>query len=488
MTNQSVAEKFESLQLLETIKPAKNHNPLMTQRLGADPYAIVYNNRVYMYMTGDFPEYDENGNVKPNTYSKIHTLNVLSSDDLVNWTDHGSILAASEEGAAKWGNNSWAPAACHKEIDGKTKFFIYFANGGNGIGVITSDSPTGPFVDPLGHALISRETPNCANVEWLFDPAVLVDDDGRAYLYFGGGVPEGKCEHPGTGRVVELGEDMISIKGEPQAFEIPFLFEDSGINKINGTYYYSYCSNFSLTDEGRKKYGFSDGQIITMTSKNPMGPYTLQGPILKNPGDFFGVAGNNHHCMFQFNGKYYMAYHSQMLENVTPVKGGYRSTNINEVHIDENGKIQDIAADAKGVAQVKAVNPFKVQSAVMMSTMAGIDTAPADEQTKQCGSGTMELCVDKAGSWIMVEGVDFGNSAAQKISMKVKASQDLEGYVQIRKDSLDGEVVGYVQIPQGNPEAVVEVTAELDQAITSLHDLYFIFAGSGYRIQSYIFE
>lgn len=57
---------------------------------------------------------------------------------------------------------------------------------------MTSDSPTGPFEDPLGEALINNHTPNCADVIWIFDPAVLVDDDGRAYLYFGGGVPEGR--------------------------------------------------------------------------------------------------------------------------------------------------------------------------------------------------------------------------------------------------------------------------------------------------------
>ena len=94
---------------------------------------------------------------------------------MVNWTDHGSINVAGSGGAAAWASNSWAPAACHKTINGKEKFFLYFANNGNGIGVLTSDSPTGPWIDPIGKPLISRNTPNCSNVTWLFDPAVLVD-------------------------------------------------------------------------------------------------------------------------------------------------------------------------------------------------------------------------------------------------------------------------------------------------------------------------
>ena len=83
--------------------------------------------------------YDETGEIKENNYSNIYTINVISSSDLVNWTDHGSVYAASEKGAASWGTNSWAPAAACREIDGKMKFFLYFANGGNGIAVLSSD-------------------------------------------------------------------------------------------------------------------------------------------------------------------------------------------------------------------------------------------------------------------------------------------------------------------------------------------------------------
>ena len=51
-----------------------------------------------------------------------------------------------------------------------------------------------------------------------------------------------------------------------------------------------------------------------MSSDNPMGPFTLCGPILKNPQYYFGRGGNNHHCMFEFEGQWYMAYHTRILE------------------------------------------------------------------------------------------------------------------------------------------------------------------------------
>ena len=62
--------------------------------------------------------------VKENTYSKIRCINCISSDDLVNWTDHGRIPVAGSWGIARWAINSWAPCAAHKEIDGKEKFFL----------------------------------------------------------------------------------------------------------------------------------------------------------------------------------------------------------------------------------------------------------------------------------------------------------------------------------------------------------------------------
>lgn len=193
-----VKELFNSLTLAKAYKGLKDSNPIFTQTYGADPFAMVYDGRVYIYMTHDVLEYDASGALKDNGYGKINTIRCVSTDDFVNFVDHGSIKVAGSEGAAKWANNSWAPAACWKTIDGQDKFFLYFADSGNGIGVLSADTPYGPFTDPLGHAIISRSMENCGNVAWLFDPAVIVDDDGTGYIYFGGG-PGPSAEWPGMG-------------------------------------------------------------------------------------------------------------------------------------------------------------------------------------------------------------------------------------------------------------------------------------------------
>ena len=89
MTTTEMEKIFESVLPEKAYKEIGNHNPVMTQRFGADPYAMVYDGRVYLYMTCDEPMLDENGEILENDYSNIYKINVISSADLVNWTDHG---------------------------------------------------------------------------------------------------------------------------------------------------------------------------------------------------------------------------------------------------------------------------------------------------------------------------------------------------------------------------------------------------------------
>ena len=108
-------------------KDLSDHNPIMTQRFGADPYAMVYDGRVYVYMTHDVIERDQDGKISQNTYSTINSINCLSSDDMVHRTDHGWIQAGWSidngiGGITEWARNSWAPAVTYKKSTGKTGF------------------------------------------------------------------------------------------------------------------------------------------------------------------------------------------------------------------------------------------------------------------------------------------------------------------------------------------------------------------------------
>lgn len=477
---------FEGLQLTKGYKALNQTNPLMTQRFGADPYAMVYGDRVYFYMTADEFEYDAEGNIAENTYGKIHNINVISTTDMINFTDHGSINAASSTGAATWARNSWAPATAWKEIDGKPRFFLYFADAGGGIGVLTADSPTGPFTDPLGKGLITRQTPNCSDVLWLFDPAVLVDDDGKAYLYFGGGVPEGRVSDPGTARVVQLGDDMISIVGEPVKIDVPYLFEDSGIHKAGDKYYYTYCSNWQVDEEGTATYGFHSAEIVCMESDSPMGPFTVKETILENPGKYFGLYGNNHHCVFSFQGNWYITYHTRLLEKTMGIEHGYRSTHVDSFTMGEDGTIGKIRQTQSGREQLSYVDPYEVNRAVNMASMAGIECVPADADSEKYGAGNMALGGIDTGDYVVVKGVDFGGESPAKWSARIRGPQGQTGVIQLRVDGTNGEILGYLPIDESAAE-FSEYTAELTQTVTGVHDLCLIFYGEGYEIESWQF-
>lgn len=446
-------------------KDKANNNPIATQRYSADPSVMVYNGRVYVYATNDVYEYNADGDVKENAYGKVKTINCFSTTDFVNWTDHGAIPVAGKnleegapEGAAKWANNSWAPCAAHKTIDGKEKFFLYFADNGSGIGVLTADSPEGPWTDPLGKQLVSRQTPTCDSVEWLFDPAVMVDDDGSAYLCFGGGVPSGKDEHPMTARIVKLGADMISLDGEPVTIDAPYLFEDSGINKINGKYVYSYCTNWA----SGKKNGVGTAVIAYMTSDSPMGPYTYVGTVLPNPSNL-GGGGNNHHSIFEFNGELYIAYHTRSVDSQVFGKSrNYRSTHIDKLTVNADGTINKGTPTMIGVEQLDKLNPYVTVQAENIFRQYGINVSGLGNTVVNASSG----------SFIGVKGADFSKGLST-ITVRAKAESDTK--IDVRVGSERGTVIGTIDVKAS--EDFQDFTGNFE-GLSGTRDLYFTFNGN----------
>ncbi|WP_049946050.1 endo-1,4-beta-xylanase [Butyrivibrio sp. WCD2001] len=440
------------------VKGDNENNPVVTQNYGADPGVLVYNDEVFIYATNDSQELAGNNE---NTYAKIDTLNCYSSKDLVNWTDHGSFKIAGSSGAAKWAKNSWAPCIACKKINGKDKFFLYFANNGSGIGVLTADSPTGPWKDPIGKALITGSTPGCSGVTWMFDPAVLVDSDGTGYLYFGGGIPNNQYAHPKTARVIKLGADMTSVSGSASTIDAPYLFEDSGINKIGNTYYYSYCSNWNCSG------GFNNAAIEYMTSSSPMGPYTYQGEVMKNPGVFFnGSTGNNHHQIFEFGGQYYLAYHTRSVESKVIGKSlGYRTTQIDKLNVS-NGKISSLTPTMSGVSQTSYVDPYSAVQAETIFTQCGIGVS---------GNGEGAAWVDNIsnGDYTKVKGVNFSKGLS---SITVSVNSRGNGTIQVRENSPSGNLLGTINLSNTNNKNT-EFTGTMKN-VSGVKNICFVFNGS----------
>jgi beta-xylosidase len=177
----------------------------------ADPDAHLYEGQFWIYPTSSRP------------FDEQQSFEAFSSDDLVHWDHRGTILSFSD---VPWSTNraAWAPSVGYKNGE----YYLYFSAGdGVGIGVAVSDSPEGPFQDPLGRALIS---------DWHFgaqpiDAAIFNDDDGRSYLYYGG---RAHCV------VVEMDDDMTSFRGEFREITPPNYLEGSYMLKRHGVYYLMY--------------------------------------------------------------------------------------------------------------------------------------------------------------------------------------------------------------------------------------------------------
>ena len=159
-------------------------NPLVDHLFIADPTAVEYEGRLYVYGTNDSEQYDS---ADKNGYEKIKSIAILSTDDMANWTYHGTIPVGK---IAPWIINSWAPSVVsRKEEDGKTHFYLYFSNSGYGTGVLTAVSPIGPWTSPLGRSLVDAKTPGLGDCDVPFDPGAVIDDNGVGWIAFGGGDP-----------------------------------------------------------------------------------------------------------------------------------------------------------------------------------------------------------------------------------------------------------------------------------------------------------
>ena len=462
MTKMTKITSLQKLMAQKAVKPANENNPFAIHKLTADPCVLVYKDTVYVYGTNDAQQAEVTLGMKPNGFERINTLNVYSSKDLVNWTDCGEIPVAGKnnpKGPAKWANNSWAPAIAYKTINGKDKFFLYFADNGSGIGVLTADSPTGPFTDPIGAQLVSRQTPNTDGVYWLFDPAVFVDDDGTGYLYYGGGVQD-DIAHPKSARCVQLGEDMISIVGTPKEIDAPWLFEDSGINKINGKYVYSYCANWS-DRTGATGEVPPTAVIAYMTSDNPLGPFKYAGYTLENPGTYYGPWGNNHHWMFKLNDDWYIAYHGQTTEKLVGFTGGgYRSLFVNKIEVNADGTLPIQKVSKAGCEKLCDFNAYDTVPAATFHSFANV--AVSSKQT---------LVPIKNGAWILVKNVDLSKGVK---SVKVSATEQSNGQLIFALDKPNKDnILATVEV--SGTENTVEVNVPAD---TNARNIYIMFQGT----------
>ncbi|MCL2220674.1 MAG: family 43 glycosylhydrolase, partial [Chitinispirillia bacterium] len=397
----------------------------------------------------------------------------ISSDDMVNWTDHGEVFKVKRD--MPWANQCYAPGAAVRN----NKVYLYIPDGGNSIGVAVADKPEGPFTDPLKKALITKNAALNTNVPWLFDPAAFVDDDGQAYLYFGGG----DGESAGTNlRAIKLNSDMISVSGTAVTINSPCSFEAAYVHKRNNTYYFSYSTNFaSCSPKGGSAF------IDYLTSSDPMNNFTYRGTLLANPtlnGQNINNYGNNHQGIVEYKGRWYAFYHDRRVKIANNISSGeYRSVSVDTLGYNTDGTIKQVAVTADGAPQIKSFNPYNAIKATTMNRQSGI-------KTDSVSAEGMILTSVSDGDWIRLKGVDFGTGAA-RFTVRAASASSSGGRIELRTGSQTGTLVGTCEIAStGGWTAWRNFEADVSN-LSGLKDyLYLVFRGTGepFRLSSYQFH
>jgi arabinoxylan arabinofuranohydrolase len=310
--------------LFATAVYGHGQNPFITDQYSADPSAHVFEGRMYVY-----PSHDRDSSV---TFD-MTDYHVCSSENLVDWTDHGVALSLEDISWAR--EKAWAPDCGHAN----GKYYFYFPTDQFHIGVAVSDSPAGPFKDPIGRPLISRDSPGVVSKRDFIDPCVFIDDDGIPYLFFG------QLDI----NVIRLNNDMIYYDGPVRIIEgAKDFFEAVWVHKYKGRYYLSYST--------RGERGVTGPQIVYAISDNVLGPYEYQGVILDEVS-----SGTNHHSIVKYKGRWYLFYHnSDLFMERTPedspemrYRPFRRSICVDHLRYNEDGTIQKVIPTKVGVEAVK---------------------------------------------------------------------------------------------------------------------------------------
>lgn len=464
----SVSEKAYKTEL--------NANPISPNVFCADPTAVEYEGRLYVYGTNDHQQAEEG---TKNDYAFIKSLVVFSTDDMVNWIYHGRIEVGE---IAPWIYNSWAPSIVSRvEEDGLTHFYLYFSNSGNGVGVITSTDPLGPWTDPLGGPLVYQNMPGLKNCPAPFDPGVCIDENGVGWLSFGGGSPANKV-HSSIPKIVRLGKDMLSFDSDFVSIDAPFFNEASELNYIDGVYYYTYCNDWQNHKIGWDYEGIDSPpgcSMAYMTSKTPLeaDSWEYRGAYFYNAGENAnGVSGlrwaNNHTHFCEFKGTNYIIHHTLLLEELMEGTEGFRSIMADYLPIDsKTGEIPITAASREGVAQIQLLNPYIYNSGALMFTSADIWY---DKVTNPPAKST------EKGAWIYVKGADFDGGVSGFVG-EVKG----KGKIEVRLDDIHSEAAAFIEFDCSDYTKIKsEGFSKLDG---QNHDIYFVFSDPNIELKSWKF-
>ena len=301
---------------------APGSNPLFHDKFTADPAPLVVGNTLYLYVDHDEAQRDEMFNMRE--------WLVYSTTDMKTWTAHPPIMNVKD---FKWAKqDAWAPQAIEKN----GKFYLYApvehdsTHPGKAIGVAVSDTPTGPFVDARGSALITNEMTPKGKHSWEdIDPTVLTDSDGTTWIAWG----NRECY------MAKLKPNMIELDGPITEITLPHYEEGPWLHKRGKLYYLTYAS---LDRETQR-----DEHVSYATAPAITGPWTYRGELTGSGKYSFTI----HPGIAEFKGNWYLFLHNANLA-IGDQSGaiGRRAVTAEHLYYNADGTMKPVVQSEAGVS------------------------------------------------------------------------------------------------------------------------------------------
>lgn len=390
----------------------------------------VFGDRVYVYGSHDRVDSVDFCDYKLKVWS-------APVNDLNKWVCHGDIFRTRDGNDRKsdvdWTDNLlFAPDVVEK--DGKYYLYAYIV-GAKGC-VAVSDKPEGPFT------LLSQykyNIPDHYDDGTFIDPGVLVDDDGKVYIY---------CGYQGS-YMAQLKDNMYEVvDGTYQLDIIPKdkdnpdkFFEAASLRKVGDTYYFIYSPNCG-------------SRLVYATSKSPTGPFEFGGVIVDNGVDFPG--GNNHGSICQINGQWYIFYHRMTNGTIMSRRGC-----VERIQILPDGSIPQVEMTSLGFEE--SLDPYLPTEADTACVLKGGCFVTERNIFERCISGIKSGCVM---GWKYFDfGEDYGSKTMQ-IRLKIRGL-GCKGTIRVLLDSPEGEEIGVISFAEDNA-----VIGGRIKAVTGRHAIY----------------
>lgn len=393
----------------------------------------VFGDRVYIYGSHDRANSDSFCD---------HILKVWSAplNDLNSWQCHGVSFSTSDPDYIKATDESapdkflYAPDVVEKDGKYYLYMYVFYARGI----VAESGRPEGPF-KLISHYKARKEDEGDDGV--FNDPGVLVDDDGRVYIYYG--FERSHFNEINPDNMIEIKEGSLKLHMVGDRDDEAKFFEASSIRKIGDLYYFIYSPKRGC-------------RLAYATSKRPEGPFEYRGYIIDNGIDYPG--GNDHGSIANINGQWYVFYHRMTNKTILS-----RRACVEKITILPDGTIPTVEMTSLGFED--SLNPYRITPAEIACVLK------KDAFITERDKFTRTVSNIKNGCVIGYKYFDFGedfSSESMILSLKVFGTGCSSRVRVMLDDCENGEEVGVISVDTHDG-----IYSGRLKNVTGRHALYF---------------